>query len=310
MEEVTSPTESSAGEKLFKVNPVVVQQILGDLPQRGDLKYAVPIYRSLGASDLLPFVKVYPDGNKEYIVCGPKIDGEILNALLYFVSTYKGFGLDRNDIRMDWRDLYEDPDNAERLARHRGMAGWSIFEKFREELLDAIEKYDTPEKGNSFIPVMRWNNDGGKRTWSFDSLADENNFPLISHHIAQNPDAQVNIQQYNSLLGLLFVLAFSPEKTKDWRTRLGYSGTNSSPHAEATNPMGPTQILPMIIMMYAQAEQEMLDNTFLLNLEQYIETGSLPSRENPQISTSESSVDSGLALFAVALLASVNQPKK
>src|SRR5258708_26173824 len=69
------------------------------------ISQATHLWYELGNKPWYPYV--YEDGSiREFLVCGSPISGMEFNALYYYASPHKGFGLDTGDLK-DQDDLYQ-----------------------------------------------------------------------------------------------------------------------------------------------------------------------------------------------------------
>lgn len=237
---------------------VSVAALYGRLPMQSEFRNnSEGLYREIAAREIRPTVMT--DGSMVFV--GPPIRGMELQALFHFAAPSKSYGdfeFDYADTQQDWRSIYGPGESAKRrLAGHRRIPGWDIFEKHRERLLDFIrEDHDkAPHQAIDHVrPVIHLTDN----EFGLDDLDD-----ATADMLGLNPGEGV------PFLGPLLVAAYSPAITSTWPERLNY-GLKST--GEKTNNMGPTQVLPLTITW----RSELMGSGLVGNMVDYCTTGELP----------------------------------
>lgn len=219
------PERSTSGEKTVCIGHYSVKDLLGGtLLDRADIKRR-DLYEKLGDSKLTIFQTDCKDGKTQYRIEGFPVTGMELNALLHFAAPSHLYGIDTNDLMMDWIDLYS-PENAQLLELHAkyyvGPENWSRFEQVRLHVWSLISrdyqhgKISGSKQTDTITPVViiEKRRDGSLH-WVFDEPCEDT----------------VN----GSILGPTLIAAFSPDISTRWPKRIGQD-------------MGTTQALPLTLM--------------------------------------------------------------
>ncbi len=257
--------EQSVGE-LRPLDPITMERLLGGIPSRPDFTResyiedgvaATAMYKYLAYQDLTPFV-IEGESVRDFVVCGPRINGRELNGLLYFPAPYKFYGFDLDDIVKDWTDLFRLKKFDKVLAAHRKMPGWEIFESSRIPMLSSLRSYQqrliqkkeaqfTPEdyfpRKEVFIPVMRWKVDSyGNRRWIFDLNEDG----VLDQLMLKYGKQVVGPEMVSGLVGEFLMASYSPEVTRKWPASMDYMG-HARDEEDGGRVMGPTQAPELLI---------------------------------------------------------------
>lgn len=223
-------------------------------------------YDKFARRPFYPFVVEGHGQKAEIVVVGTLVTGRQLTHLFHFAAPSKFFGVDPDDIRMDWNDLFTKPYHAKRLEAHRRIPGWQQYEQRREDLLRLIENdYAGRTTGlNGVIPVLRLQTtEQAVPSWNF---ADAE--PQLLEAIFQiNPGLQGRQEMLYSILGPLVAAAYSPAVTQSWGERRTYAGTAKGNEIGSQN-MGSTQILPITIGLAG----DLTGTPFVKNLVNHVES--------------------------------------
>lgn len=250
----------SEGTPVFR-NPVSILDIYrGKVPvqQRFAAEEVESFYHALGSWDLLFHVRDFGDTQKITIVC-PPLYGRELQQVFHFAAPSKVFGVDYYDTQTDWDALYSQDFNRNRLAAHRQIPQWAIFEQYRESLRRFIgeDKEDAPQR-ERVTPVIRVNKKRDSYRWVLDPITD-NQREIISQQ------TEHRLGELIPALGPVFVKAFSPDI--EWASRLNYKMESGG----ATQDMGSTQAFALSL---AKADG-LFSGGLLPHLLAYAETGEI-----------------------------------
>jgi hypothetical protein len=244
----------------------------GRLPTHKQLREGQNEYAELGAQKLYISVVKYADGKTEVIAMGPKVKPEIISALFYFAAPSKDlYGFDRVDTRDDWRDLYQDPSNATRLAHHRMIPSWELFEFYKDELWQAIDGFLRKQPAqNEFTAVIRFVIDSNDQaSWVFDDLASSGYKQAAQEHAQRLEGLMLGEMKPTSLsvaLGLCLGFALAPEITQKWLKRGKHGGPG-------TQNLGATQLLPWALAN----RDDFFQSEFFGRLREYALEGTIPA---------------------------------
>ncbi|MBP7832632.1 MAG: hypothetical protein KA035_02575 [Candidatus Levybacteria bacterium] len=270
--------------KLTKSAPVSLVDLAGSKLISPYLYQGSDIYTQLSEAPVTMFSATNPEGSQEFIMLGPNITAEQVNALMFFAAPYKGFGFDTRDIINDWTDLYEKSVHAQRKAAHANMPGWSSYENSRERVLGILKRnfkersFRDQDENDTITPVLRWTETPNGKTQIVLSPMDDE---LKEAIVKAAPDQIQNTDVLDSGMGIMFLSAYSPSQTK-WKDHDGYTEK-----AGKKQPIGPTQVLAYAFRMLAEqqagrpipSDQDIQESPFLKGFTQYIKTGEMPHIE-------------------------------
>ncbi len=186
--------------------------------------------------------------------------GNELNRLLYTIATHKDrfFKLDTQDVKSDFDFIAKNNPYAQNLRRlHERLVGkepWSRFMKDREFLRKHIEdgEFNSPDQVG-IVPLIQWTtNSHGKRKWGEDDPAGKV-WSALKTRPLNLPTDRDDIS-FLPIGGQAFVTLMSPEITSGW------------PEFVHNQPMGPTQILGLVL----KYEQQLLTGSFIRHAETYV----------------------------------------
>lgn len=248
-------------------------------PRHADLKVGHSIYERLSDQSLQLYKSELADGTTELFAIAETVDGERLNALMYFPAPSKVFGLDTDDILEDWEKLYK-PGNENLLKGHRHIPNWSVFETERGMLWDAILSYKrTPQVKTDdllFVPILAWKKTAdGKFVWQIDRQKVRSLNKVIAAHLEKGTSSPEN--RYSLLVGSLLAASYAPELTTTWEKELTFQLAKKKQPAEKEQNMGSTQALPLVL---AWSEQ-LLESDFIINLEMRMGLAGKPRIKTP-----------------------------
>ncbi len=245
-------------------------QETGQIPERKYLPDGLDIYRQLLDSNLQLYKSELSDGSQELFVFGDPVAGEQLNGLLYFPAPSRRFDFDTDDILKDWIDLYEKPENARRLAAHRTIPGWDVFETERLPIWESLFRYAHFQplyEEHFFIPVLAWKRlPNGSSDWVVDA-SELHSLSAVKRQFEKTGKAKY-FYHYSTLVGSLLAATFASDVTKAWPPRLNYQLKESD---MASQNMGATQSLPLVLAK----SQELLRSRFVIQMEK--EFGLIPT---------------------------------
>jgi len=269
--------------------PLSLVELAGSIPQRRDIREGENLYKKFAYEPLYGFIVERnelgkSEGEEEFVIVGPRVTAEGVNALLYFAASYKGFGFDTDDIINDWTALYSGTTENERLrTAHSTMPGWGIFEQSRSLILDVLKR-DYPNPYSYFlnthpddviIPTIHGKKDGnGNITLSVEPLDDE----LRELIVEELPHQVANPSRLDAGMGAVFVAAYSEDNAR-YPKESGYAASNTR-----TQVIGPTQVLAFVIRRLAERQarpnlvpnQDIQQSKLLLNYVDYLVTNNRP----------------------------------
>ena len=253
---------------LTRLQTIKIADLFGGLvPPQADL-VSKSKYTLLGNLPLNIF-KLQNNSSQEaeFVLSSRPLTGLEVNYLLHFAAPSKRYLLDTDDIRVDWHDLFENPQHKGRLEAHRRLDGWTQFEERRVQILEAIEKDADKLAGpkDVVIPVIHLHkNSQGVFSWKFDISAD-----IGTQILSEFPQLENDQNYLLTALGPVLVAAYSPRVTSTWGTRLGYTENGM----KRTQDMGSTQALPLSIGL----APTLLEGEFMTGLINYLNSGTLPA---------------------------------
>lgn len=169
-------------------------------------------FHMLAHTIIEPFRVTDSRGSVHYaFVSEPKTGDELIHMFYHAAPTQSAsFKYDRTDVLNDWKNLYEGSHNAERLARHRTIPGWTAFEQHREAVLEGIKDRQTA----TIRPAIFLNrHDDGKLHFEYDA---DGSVTQGIEHAGHPTDSLV------PMLGPAFVASLSPETRATWEQRIDY----------------------------------------------------------------------------------------
>ncbi len=263
------------------------------VPHHPDIRVGQDIYEKISDNSIFLYKVELRDGSIEMFAFGEPLDGEGVNALLYFPAPSREFGkysFDTDDTLSDWENLYL-PGNEELLAGHRHIPNWHIFETerliIRESLLISQDIPHSPKPHHFFVPVMAWKvNAGGQLEWQIDEKKAQAFEQVKATHLKKNVSLAEN--KYSLLVGALLAASYSPEITTSWEERLTFA-LKKKTKKEADQDMGATQVLPLVLAWCDQ----LLESQFVISIEEKMElsTGKRVSLKVPVLPLLESGIE-------------------
>jgi len=257
---------------IHEMGNVTVRTVMDQrLPSRRDLKNPESkiLYEDLSDKSLMLYKTQLADGSVEMYAFGEPLDGKQLNSLLYFPAPSRIFGdsdFDIDDTLMDWMKLFDGSEESEALLKaHRHIPNWMVFETERIILLESLAAYRNPRPqppGQYFVPVMAWRAyPDGHFEWLVDVKKTQSFERVKASHLGKQVSLPEN--KYSLLVGSLLAASYSPEITTTWKDQLSYALKEQEKN-EATQDMGPTQALPLVLGF----SQQLLESQFVISVEE------------------------------------------
>lgn len=197
------------------------------------------------------FVKRWKDETEVTAVCSG-LRGIELQTMFHLAAPSKRYGVDYEDTLDDWKQLYNDPTNINRLKLHRRIPNWDIYENYRDELrrLIYLDYYGYHETIKTVHPVMKLRINNGEVSWNLDELDEKDEDTIVPNEPTM---------RMIPALGPLVTAAYSPQITSVWGKLLNYHLEES---VRGTQDMGSTQAFPLTL---AKADT-LLDSSIIKNL--------------------------------------------
>jgi len=255
-----SPPIMGTGWEITAAKPISIADVGGsELAYVNDEQRVEDYYKRLHSTPLNiaeAFNKA--KGIRDYWLIGPRLTGFELNSLFLFIASDKSYGLDTEDLVMDWRDLFSDPYNLKRLKAHRRMNNWNLlepdFERWRQLIgQDLIEKSEWKDfslhgQPREVRPLARWRvNPDGSRQWKLRYAQDEREDLRTTKRAVKAALAENGVgnpKTWRTTLGVGLIAAYSPQLFSHWKSPRGYTEDSKG----AVNDMGATQAIARILI--------------------------------------------------------------